>query len=446
MRGKVRNRATAVTQWPAADQSGQPIRTQIQQIIDETPGGAGTGDVVGPGSAVTNHVVSFDGTTGKLVKDSGVLVADVVQKTRLVSTGSGLSGGGDLSADRTLAADFGSGAGKVTQGNDARLSDARTPTAHSHPESDVTGLVADLGATEKTANKNAASGYAGLDASSKLTGSQQKYGSAANTAAEGNDPRLGDARTPTAHAASHRSGGSDPLVFDQTTSATGTQNNFSLNGPNTVLECSGAAPVFTGFTVAGSAPVGGDRAVLVYTGSGTLRVPKDDALSTAANRITSPSARGQIVGVGGKITLVYESATSRWGVQAVEPGVPIPVAYTAGDFTGDVGTWTVDAGDLSYFAYQQEGAKLTLSVSILSSTVSGAPTYLRILIPNGFTISKFIVGPAAGSDNGVGKPLNALVYSVLSTTLLHFNLVAGGTWANATNATNVFAVFPFQVD
>jgi hypothetical protein len=35
---------------------------------------------------------------------------------------------------------FGSSAGTVTQGNDSRLSDARTPTAHSHAQSDVTGL------------------------------------------------------------------------------------------------------------------------------------------------------------------------------------------------------------------------------------------------------------------------------------------------------------------
>ncbi len=34
-------------------------------------GGGGTGDVVGPGSAVDGHVVLFDGTTGKLIKDSG---------------------------------------------------------------------------------------------------------------------------------------------------------------------------------------------------------------------------------------------------------------------------------------------------------------------------------------------------------------------------------------
>lgn len=38
-------------------------------------GGSGTGDVVGPASAVTNHVAFFDGTTGKLIKDSGVTLS-----------------------------------------------------------------------------------------------------------------------------------------------------------------------------------------------------------------------------------------------------------------------------------------------------------------------------------------------------------------------------------
>lgn len=51
---------------------------------------------------------------------------------RLVTSGTGLTGGGDLSTDRTLAVDFGATAGKVCEGNDSRLSDARPPTAHSH--------------------------------------------------------------------------------------------------------------------------------------------------------------------------------------------------------------------------------------------------------------------------------------------------------------------------
>jgi hypothetical protein len=56
--------------------------------------GAGSGDVVGPSSAVNNNLAAFDTTTGKLIKDSGVLTSNVVLD------------------------------------NDARLTNARTPTAH----------------------------------------------------------------------------------------------------------------------------------------------------------------------------------------------------------------------------------------------------------------------------------------------------------------------------
>lgn len=53
-----------------------------------------------------------------------------VPSNRTISVGPGLTGGGSLAADRTISLSFGSGSGTVTQGNDARLSDARTPTAH----------------------------------------------------------------------------------------------------------------------------------------------------------------------------------------------------------------------------------------------------------------------------------------------------------------------------
>jgi hypothetical protein len=60
---------------------------------------------------------------------------------------------------------------------------AVVPTAGDYTASQVTNA-------ESTANKDAASGYAGLDGSSKLTGSQQVYGTIANTAAQGNDARI----------------------------------------------------------------------------------------------------------------------------------------------------------------------------------------------------------------------------------------------------------------
>lgn len=70
----------------------------------------------------------------------GALADSAVQPERTISTGTGLTGGGDLSDDRTLAVVYGTTAGTACEGNDARLSDARTPTAHTHVIADTTGL------------------------------------------------------------------------------------------------------------------------------------------------------------------------------------------------------------------------------------------------------------------------------------------------------------------
>lgn len=48
--------------------------------------------------------------------------------SRTLTAGTGLTGGGDLSANRTFAVSYGTTAGTAAQGNDTRLSDSRTPT------------------------------------------------------------------------------------------------------------------------------------------------------------------------------------------------------------------------------------------------------------------------------------------------------------------------------
>ena len=48
-------------------------------------------------------IVVFNAADGKVVKNSGIKAADVVQKGRKVSAGSGLTGGGDLSGDITIS-------------------------------------------------------------------------------------------------------------------------------------------------------------------------------------------------------------------------------------------------------------------------------------------------------------------------------------------------------
>ena len=56
-----------------------------------TPAGGGSGDVVGPGSAVDDNIATFDTTTGKLIQDGGSTIAQVLARanhtgTQLAST------------------------------------------------------------------------------------------------------------------------------------------------------------------------------------------------------------------------------------------------------------------------------------------------------------------------------------------------------------------------
>jgi hypothetical protein len=82
------------------------------------------------------------------------------------------------------AGSFGTAAGTYCQGNDSRLSDARTPAAHSH------GSITTLGAIGNASGVPIITGTSGvLQAGS--------FGTTAGTFCQGNDPRLSDARTPT---------------------------------------------------------------------------------------------------------------------------------------------------------------------------------------------------------------------------------------------------------
>jgi hypothetical protein len=86
---------------------------------------------------------------------------------RILTAGTGLTGGGDLTADRTFAVAYGTTSGTAAQGNDSRITGA-----------------------EQAANKNAASGYAGLDGSSKVAIGNLPTGTTSSTVTIGNDTRV----------------------------------------------------------------------------------------------------------------------------------------------------------------------------------------------------------------------------------------------------------------
>ena len=69
-------------------------------------GGGGSGDVVGPASSVDSRPALFDGTTGKLLKQGSAALGDAAYKNT------------------------GTTAGTLAAGDDARMTNTRTPTAH----------------------------------------------------------------------------------------------------------------------------------------------------------------------------------------------------------------------------------------------------------------------------------------------------------------------------
>ncbi|MEO5366701.1 MAG: hypothetical protein H7831_10170 [Magnetococcus sp. WYHC-3] len=70
--------ATNTTARLGLGTNGQALTSNGTDIVWSTP--SGTGDVVGPASAVDSRIAAFDGTTGKLIKDGGSLISDLVTK------------------------------------------------------------------------------------------------------------------------------------------------------------------------------------------------------------------------------------------------------------------------------------------------------------------------------------------------------------------------------
>lgn len=116
------------------------IRNSTGSIVtlNGSPTGTASGDLSGTYPGPTVAKIQNRDVNSAAPSDGYALVWDninsywapspKVSPTRSILAGTGLTGGGDLSADRTLSVDFGSTAGTVTEGNDSRLSDSRTPT------------------------------------------------------------------------------------------------------------------------------------------------------------------------------------------------------------------------------------------------------------------------------------------------------------------------------
>lgn len=280
----------------------------------------------------------YNTTTGTLQRDNGTDWADVggggggtPSDTVSAETSYGVaSAAGAASAysrgDHTHGSpSLGTTGTTACAGNDSRLSDSRTPTAHAG-----------------THNSGGSDALA-IDSAS-ATGSLRTLGTGANQACAGNDSRLSDARTPTSHATSHNAGGGDALAID---AAAGSGSLRTLG--------SGATQAAAGNHTHGSSvsrSIIGPWTKVNVPASGsdlTFDLPTSAILPTGQARIRMPFA-GTVVGIMATMSAARTGGTATFEVfknNAALTGTPTCVinatdtqrAYGAG------GTGTFVAGD-----------------------------------------------------------------------------------------------------
>lgn len=75
------------------------LESEFEGIDTALAGGIGTGDVKGPASAVNDNIATYDGTTGKIIKENGVQIIDEPADNKLIySNGKKLIIYGDIGA------------------------------------------------------------------------------------------------------------------------------------------------------------------------------------------------------------------------------------------------------------------------------------------------------------------------------------------------------------
>lgn len=210
---------------------------------------------------------------------------------------------------------FGTAAGTVTQGNDSRLSDARTPLSHVH------GNITNTGYLGITANIPLITGTSGIIQAGS-------FGTAANTFCQGNDSRLSDARI-----------ASD--VYSWAKASTKPTYTYSEVG---------AEPAFTkntGFnknfgTTSGTVVQGNDSRLGLLTDSGTYTYVSDIYENFSIGKSTNDGNKLEVWGnmaVSSRLLLGTTSSSTGWniyvgagGLEFNYNGVTKAILTTAGTF------------------------------------------------------------------------------------------------------------------
>lgn len=365
-------------------------------------------------------------------------LANKVDKTTTVSAGTGLTGGGDLSANRTFTVSYGTAAGTAAQGNDSRITGA-----------------------EQTANKGIANGYAGLNASTHVPTAQLGSGTADSTTY-----LRGDGTWTTAPGAPVTS------VAGKTGAVTLVESDITNLTTDLAAKADKTTTISAGTGLTGGGDLSANRTLTVSYGTtaGTAAQGNDSRITGAEQTANKGAANGYAglnasthvpagqLGSGTADNTTYLRGDGTW---ATAPGAPVTsVAGKTGAVTlveGDVSNLTTDlaarvtvtnGGGETFFDAGNSSTAITLDLAngnvqkltmtanctiTLTAPVSGAMRTLTLLVFQDATGSRTITWPAAVKWGNAGAPVLTTTASKMDIVSL-FTVDGGTNWYGALGA------------
>lgn len=142
------------------------------------------------------------------------------------------------------------------------------------------------------------------------------------------------------------------------------------------------------------------------------------------NRATITASSGNLTSTGNRIVDLVGSA---WTNQA----------YDAGDFTASGGTWTVASGNVITNKYKVVGKIMHWIVRLDSTTTSGTPSTLEVLVPGGHTI----VGDMLGSASVVTTAAEFEHILCAASGGTQISLLRYGVGVDFSDGTNTHAIY-----
>ena len=139
---------------------------------------------------------------------------------------------------------------------------------------------------------------------------------------------------------------------------------------------------------------------------------------------------------------VYEAA------RTAAAGYWTAVAFSAGNFTADVGTWTVDSGDVLQNQYTLIGKTLFWKLAVSASDVSNAGAILRATLPASLTTASADIGTHVGraSDAGGATVASAISWDASATFVRLYSTITGTVGFAITAGDNTAVLFSVQIE